>query len=298
MNIAWLDFSVLALAVALPLLLASVALALWGPAWWRGLRRARVLRQPFPAEWRRILRQHMPRFAQLPADVQLQLKRHIRVLLAEKPFIGCGGLVVTDTMRVLVAAQASLLLLNRDAHYFPGLHQVLLYPGPFVVDRVQPAGAGLQREERSVLLGESWQQGQVILSWPDVLAAAAEPADARQGGHNVVIHEFAHQLDQETGPANGAPWLGRGLSAARWAAVMGTAFLGLQAQVARGEPTLLSPYAATNPAEFFAVASEVFFEQPQALAAAQPAVYAELAGLYRCDPRQWATLGPWASAGW
>jgi Mlc titration factor MtfA (ptsG expression regulator) len=291
MNIDWLDLTVLGLAVALPLLVGAVLLALWGPGWWRALRRARVLRQPFPAAWRHILRQHMPGFAQLPADVQLQLKRHIRVLVAEKPFIGCDGLVVTDTMRVLVAAQASLLLLNRDAHYFPGLRQVLLYTGPFVVDRLQPAGAGLQREERRVLLGESWQQGQVILSWPDVLAGAAQPGD----GHNVVIHEFAHQLDQETGLANGAPWLGRGLNAARWAAVMGTAFLGLQAQVARGEPTVLDPYAATDPAEFFAVASEVFFEQPHALAAAQPAVYAELAGLYRCDPRQWRTMGPWTA---
>jgi len=269
------------------LLIIGLALAaagwLWGPPWWAEQRRARLQRRPFPPAWREILQRRMPYFRQLPADLQLQLKKNIQVFIAEKPFIGCAGLEISEEMRVLVAAQASLLLLNRRAGFFPNLRQVLVYPGAFVVDRIRNDGAGLQREGREVLSGESWQQGQVILSWDDVLAGAATPGD----GHNVVIHEFAHQLDQENGAANGAPFLGRRERYARWAAILGLAFAQLQSNVARGEPTLIDPYGATSPAEFFAVVSEVFFEQPQQLAAEQPALYGELAGFYHVNPLSW-----------
>jgi Mlc titration factor MtfA (ptsG expression regulator) len=141
------------------------------------------------------------------------------------------------------------------------------------------------QDARRVLVGESWQQGQLILSWADVLAGAADPDD----GHNVVIHEFAHQLDQENGPANGAPFLGRRDGHARWASTLGAAFERTCAeQLARGEPTLIDPYGASDPAEFFAVVSELFFERPQAaLARSHPALYAELSAYYRCDPRAW-----------
>ena len=270
----------LLLIAALPL---AVAAWLWGPPLWAEQRRMRQRRRPFPAAWREILRQRWPYFARLPADLQLQLKKHIQVFVAEKPFIGCNGLVVTEEMRVLIAAQASLLLLNRRAGYFPKLRQVLVYPGAFVVDRVQRDAMGLESAGRRVLSGESWQQGQVILSWDDVLAGAAVADD----GRNVVIHEFAHQLDQESGAANGAPFLGRRERYARWAATLGAAYAQLCEQVARGEPTLIDAYGASDPAEFFAVASETFFEQPQALAAEQPALYRELAGYYRADPLSW-----------
>lgn len=255
----------------------------WAPPVWRGWRRSRIVARPFPAAWREILRRRMPAFARLPADLQLQLKKHVQVLLAEKPFIGCAGLEVTDEMRVLIAAQASLLQLNRAAGGFPNLRQVLVYPGAFVVDRQTPGAAGLVHDERRVLAGESWHQGQVILSWDDVLAGAADPAD----GQNVVIHEFAHQLDSETGPPNGAPLLGRRERYARWAAVLQGAFDDLRGRLARAEPSVLGAYAATNPAEFFACASEVFFEAPAALAAEQPALFDELAGCYRVNPLSW-----------
>ena len=289
-------------------LLAVVAAWLAGPAVLAAVRRARVRRQPFPRAWREILRRRMPAFARLPADLQLQVKKHVQVLLAEKPFIGCAGLVVTDEMRVLIAAQAALLLLNRDADYFGNLRQVLVYPGAFVVERELADGSGLTHATRRALAGESWQQGQLLLSWDDVLAGAADPDD----GHNVVIHEFAHQLDQERGRANGAPWLGRreaeppprrrgaapsrpgrgaghepGDPYPRWARVLGAEFEQLRQRLARGETGVIAAYAATDPAEFFAVVSEHFFEQPAALAAAHPALYAEFARLYRCDPLAW-----------
>ncbi len=270
-------------------LLFFIALGLLAAAWlvgpplWLALRRERIRRQPFPAAWRDILRRRMPAFARLPADLQLQLKKHVQVLLAEKPFIGCAGLVVTTEMRVLIAAQAALLLLNRRADYFSNLRQILVYPGAFVVNRSTPDGSGLTHDTRRALSGESWQQGQVLLSWDDVLAGAADPED----GHNVVIHEFAHQLDQERGRANGAPWLGQREAYARWAAVLGAEFRALQQRLAHGEPGVIDAYGATDPAEFFAVVSEHFFEQPRLLAAAHPALYGELVQCYRTDPLSW-----------
>lgn len=264
-------------------LLAAVAAWLAGPALLATLRRERVRRQPFPPAWREVLRRRMPAFARLPADLQLQVKKHVQVLVAEKPFIGCAGLVVSDEMRVLIAAQAALLLLNRQADYFGNLRQVLVYPGAFVVEREHADGSGLTHATRRALSGESWQQGQLLLSWDDVLAGAADPDD----GHNVVIHEFAHQLDQERGRANGAPWLGRREAYGRWAGVLNAEYGALRQRLARGEDGVIDAYAATDPAEFFAVVSEHFFEQPAALAAAHPALYAEFARLYRCDPRAW-----------
>lgn len=272
----------LALAVGL-LSLAAAASAPWWPGLWRRWRRARLVQQPFPERWRRVLRRRMPAYARLPAPLQRRLRQRIQVFVAEVPFIGCAGLTVTDEMRVLVAAQAGLLTLNRPPGGFNALREVLLYPGAFVVDRIATDPLGLQREDRRVLAGESWQRGQVILSWDDVLRGAADPDD----GRNVVLHEFAHQLDQESGPANGAPFLGRRERYARWSQVLGSAFADLQRRVAWGEASVIDAYGAGEPAEFFACAVEAFFERPAALAAEQPALYAELSGHFRVDPRAW-----------
>ncbi len=142
------------------------------------------------------------------------------------------------------------------------------------------AASGVLQEERQALSGESWTQGQVILSWEDALEGAAVPDD----GRNVVIHEFAHQLDQQKGYANGAPWLGGRDRLARWSRVLGEEFARLQEQALAQQPSLFSYYGATSPAEFFAVVSEVFFEQPGAMASMHPALYEELRSLYRIDP--------------
>lgn len=225
----------------------------------------------------------MPYFRRLPADLQLQLKKQAQVLLAEVPFIGCAGLVVTTEMRLLIAAQAALLLLNRRAGSFRNLRQVLVYPGAFVVERAAAGGHGITQEAQRVLAGESWHQGQVILSWQAVLDGAAVPDD----GHNVVIHEFAHQLDQETGAANGAPFLFGRAARQRWAATMAAEYAALCQRVQQGLPGLIDGYGATDPSEFFAVCSELFFERPRELATQHPALYHELAGCYRTDPLSW-----------
>ena len=274
---------------------------------WRGWRRQAWASRPFPAAWRTILRRRVPLYRQLPADLQHQLRRSILVFLAEKPFLGCAGLEVTDEMRVTIAAQACLLRLNRGGALFPELKQILLYPGAFAVDRVHAAPGGVLREERRALAGESWSQGQVILSWQDVLHGARVVDD----GHNVVLHEFAHQLDQESGSANGAPRLGSRAAHARWADVMSREFAHLQARIRAREAAharaqaewswfgssgpapvpepadLISDYGATNEAEFFAVVTEVFFEQATALAERHPALFALLRDYYAVDPREW-----------
>jgi Mlc titration factor MtfA (ptsG expression regulator) len=290
--------------VAALLLVAAIA----GAPRWRAWRRQAWASRPFPAAWRGILRRRVPLYRQLPADLQQQLRRRILVFLAEKPFLGCAGLVVTDEMRVTIAAQAALLRLNQGGALFPELKQILVYPGAFLVDRVHASPGGVLREERRALAGESWSQGQVILSWQDVLDGARVVDD----GHNVVLHEFAHQLDQETGSANGAPRLGTRAAHARWARVMADEFAALQARIRAREAAaaraqaggswfgtspvdtpealpadLVSDYGATNEAEFFAVVTEVFFEQSGALADRHPALFGLLRDYYRVDPRTW-----------
>ena len=246
-------------------------------------RRQRVRSQPFPAAWREILRQRVPYLRALPPDLQLQLKQHIQVFLAEKPFIGCAGLVITDEIRVTVAAQACLLILNRPTDYYPRLRQILVYPGAFIVNQVQRDDAGMVSEDGHVLSGQSWSQGQVILSWEDVLEGAAEVDDAQ----NVVIHEFAHQLDQEKGHATGAPILPSRQRYERWSVVMRQAYKQLQLDARMHQPSLFDHYGATDPAEFFAVVSETFFERPSSMASQEPALYQELRDFYRIDPLSW-----------
>jgi MtfA peptidase len=278
------SFSVVLAFVIVLVVTAGAALA--GPTLAKRCRRQRITSRPFPASWRDIVRRRVPLARELPAAQQLRLKKHIQVLLAEVPFIGCAGLEVSDEMRVTVAAQAAFLLLGRGGS-FGNLREVLLYPGHFVVPRTDMgagAGAGgVVHEGRDVLAGQSWQRGQVILAWDAVRDGAADPHD----GASVVMHEFAHQLDQESGAANGAPYVGRGVLQQVWARVMNDEFDDLRARLARAEACLIDPYAATSAAEFFAVTTELFFERPDALAAERPALYEQLKRCYRLDPASW-----------
>lgn len=271
------------LAPALLIALALVALA-WPLAAPLGLRlrRARLARQPFPHEWRSIVRRRVPLVRRLPADLRLQLHRLIQRFVAEVPFIGCAGQAVDDEVRVTIAAQACLLLLNRGGA-FEGLTEVLVYPGAFAVNRVQQEPGGVQHEGRQALAGESHGRGAVVLSWQDALEGAADPAD----GRNVVIHEFAHRLDQAHGPANGAPWLGPRRGYEEWSRVLGAEYAALRARLDAGEEGLIPAYGATDPAEFFAVVSELYFEQPAALKHAHAALYEQLKKAYRTDPSTW-----------
>jgi len=269
--------------------LLSLLLVAWfiGQPRWVAWRRSRAQADAFPLAWRRILRRRVPGIALLPADLQLRLKKHIQVFLAEKAFIGCQGQAITDEVRVTIAAQACLLLLNRPGDYFPALRQILVYPSAFLVDHEQVDGAGVVQARRDLRSGESWSRGQVILAWDDTVRGAADPHD----GWNVVIHEFAHQLDSQIGLTNDAHDLGMPDSVAAWPQAMQSAYDALCAEVdamdAGGPPPFLDPYGATDPAEFFAVVTEVFFERPRALSAEHPALYRELSRIYRLDPAGW-----------
>jgi MtfA peptidase len=238
---------------------------------------------------RRIIRRHpLPHHVWRNATRQLVVLRrldavqmaHLRELttwfLHTKAINGVHGLNVTLPMRVVVAAQACLLILNLDTGYFDNWVEVVLYPGAFGVHRERTDAIGLVHSETSVLSGESWLRGPVILSWDDV-----ERDSYQQTGSNVVLHEFAHKLDGLGGTTNGLPPLRRGMSRKRWAKAMSSAYDALCLQVAAGELPCINPYAATNPAEFFAVVTEYFFAAPEKLNNCYPEVHQQLALLYQ-----------------
>ena len=273
------------LSYLLPILIGIILISYSvGKPYWRRYQRGKIIKQPFKKEWRKILQQRVPYFRQMPADLQLQLKQHIQVFLAEKNFVGCNGVNITDEIKVTVAAQACLLLLNRKTDFYPKLQTILVYPRAFVKSQQNKDANGLHFTTKMVLAGESWDFGKVVLSWQDTLDGAQIPDD----GHNVVIHEFAHQLDQENGRANGAPLLEKGQSYQCWSDVFSAQFELLKKQAKTGSPSLFDYYGATNPAEFFAVASEVFFEKSHAFFHEHPKLYHQLKQYYQVDPVHWS----------
>ncbi|NVK22780.1 MAG: zinc-dependent peptidase [Kangiellaceae bacterium] len=246
-------------------------------------KRQQVASIPFPHEWRMILRKNLPFFYKIPADLQLQLKDKMQIFLAEKQFVGREGQQITDEVRVTIAAQACLLLLNRNTDFYPFLKTVIVYPAAFITRHNNYQAGGIQSNEPRVLLGESWNRGQVILSWRDSASGGADFED----GHNLVIHEFAHQLDGESGVTNGAPPLNKDQSYSQWSAVLSAEFNTLQSQARNGQESFLDKYGATNPAEFFAVSSEVFFERPKEFKHLHPNLFNQLKEYYKVDPAEW-----------
>jgi Mlc titration factor MtfA (ptsG expression regulator) len=248
--------------------------------WFKRRRRERLRAAPLPSRWKSIIARNVPYIALLPSLDRQELSGHLQVLLAEKKFTGCGGLGITDEIRVTIAAQAALLLLHRRTDYFPTMRTILVYPDLFVVEHEVLQEDGTVVEEAVEQAGESWDGGPVILSWEDVLAGAADPHD----GYNVVLHEFAHQLDDESGGGEGAPKLGSLARYQAWAKAFGHEYQQLQGAVLSERMSLLDEYGAESPAEFFAVATECFFERPRALRKKHLELYRQLSGYYRQDP--------------
>jgi Mlc titration factor MtfA (ptsG expression regulator) len=242
-------------------------------------------REPFPPDWISILRRNMPLYNRLGAADREELHRLMRIFLSRKDFEGCGGMTITDEVRVTIAGLACLLLLHRGGEVFPTVDTVLVYPATFVVEERPKRGEdGVVSVGPSREAGEAWPSGQVILAWDDVLAGAAEERD----GHNVVLHEFAHELDEEDGAMDGTPAIGAAFPFsgryAQWARVFSVEYQRLRRDAAEGRRTVLDGYGAENPAEFFAVATETFFEEPVLLKQRHPKLYEELADFYRQDP--------------
>ncbi|MDE0839545.1 MAG: zinc-dependent peptidase [Kiritimatiellae bacterium] len=242
----------------------------------RRAKRRLALAQPFPDEWVQVLTSNLPPYTRLTPELRRELHHGVQLFLADKSFEGCGDLAITDEMRVTIAAQACMLLLGRADSGYRRLRTVLVYPSAYVVE----GGA----TGRSTRLGESWGRGIVVLSWSDVKQGAYNFRD----GRNVTMHEFAHQLDQEDGAADGAPVLERRSAYSTWAKVFSREFQRLQGRARKGRRSVFDNYGATNPAEFFAVATETFYEKPRQLQKKHPELYEELRGYYCVDPVEWA----------
>ena len=241
--------------------------------------------RPFPPPWRAYLAANVPHYRRLSADEQHQLERLVQVFLAEKNFEGCAGLTLTDEMRVTVAGQACLLLLGLARHdYFGRVLSVLLYPAGYVAPIREPLADGafadvyLHGEEDR--LGEASPDGAVVLAWDQVLADSQRLG----GGQNLVWHEFAHQLDMQNTHADGVPPLDDPALAARWQAVMTQEYRALVRANRQNRATLLDPYGTQDEAEFFAVATECFFDQPVEMAAEHPQLYDVLRAYFGQDP--------------
>lgn len=231
---------------------------------------------------RSILAEQVPLTQKLPSELRGKLEGKIHIFLDQVEFIGCDGLDITEEMQLSIAAQACLLVVNSDA-WFKHLRTILVYPGAFK-SRERKHDGYVVTERETVRLGESWSRGPVILSWAHTEQGAFNYKD----GRNVVLHEFAHQLDDLSGHTDGAPVLNKDQSFAKWAHVFTEAYKVHVRRVESGHKTLLDAYGAEGPEEFFAVAVEVFFEKPTALRREEQAVYEQLAELFRLEPVTWA----------
>jgi Mlc titration factor MtfA (ptsG expression regulator) len=246
-------------------------------------RRRALLARPFPNVWQKVLEESTPLYRSLPQDLKTQLHGLIYLFLDEKTFLGCRGQEITDQVKITVAAGACMLLLNRPTKLYPRLSTIYVYPQSYIVDIKHHEGDGLVVEGKDVRLGESWHNGPVVLAWDSVANAAC----GVQHGQNVVLHEFAHQLDQEDGDINGTPLLDSPAAYQNWTDILGDEYENLCEKIDIGGDSILDDYGATNPAEFFAVATEVFFENPNPLLWHHPRLYEALKGFYKLDPASW-----------
>lgn len=240
---------------------------------------------PAPPEWRAILQRRLPYFGYLQQDLQEKLLKLAQRFIKESRFEGAHARPVEQEKQLSIAAQACLLLLGWDpGRLFPTLRTIIVYPGVYRADETVRRPEGTEIRQRQTRSGESWSHGTVLLSWHDVRVGMRDPRD----GYNVVLHEFAHQLDEETGEANGAPALKDRESYETWQSVRSAAYQELQTALEADQPApFLDEYAAESPAEFFAVATEWFFELPHELHSTAPRLFEQLTGFYRQDPRRY-----------
>jgi Mlc titration factor MtfA (ptsG expression regulator) len=245
-------------------------------------RRARLRRQPLPHGVEEILSQNIGLYSLLPDEQREQLHGHVNVFLEEKRFLGLGGQEITPEVAITIAGIACILLLNRESSYFPGFSSILVYPDTYEADQVDYDGV-VETRKRSRRAGESWHRGPVVLSWSSVLQGAVNPGD----GYNVVLHEFAHKLDEENGGTNGQPILHVAGHYQEWAEVLGREYRSFADRVSRRKNKVIDEYGMTSPAEFFAVATESFFEKARTMQRRLPDLYEQLKKFYAVDPASW-----------
>jgi Mlc titration factor MtfA (ptsG expression regulator) len=251
--------------------------------WIKNRRRRRILAEPFPDAWVGHLENNFGYWRYLTSDEKDRMKQLIAVLIAEKYWEGCGGLMLTDEIKVTIAAQACLLLLNIQHDYYPMLKSILVYPSGYFAPGSRSVG-GIVSQGQMPVLGQAHHRGPVILSWQHARQGGRNPYE----GQNLVYHEFAHKLDMADGVVDGTPVLESREQHQQWVQVMTREFEALVNATSGRDgywgPTLLRAYGASNPAEFFAVATEVFFEQPVQMRQRHADLYRVLAMFYKQDP--------------
>lgn len=255
-----------------------ISLSVFYLFFYRNWRRQRELDQPFPTPWRALLHENVPLYQRLAPEQQKRLEQHVQLFLAEKEYYGCDGFEVDDRVRVTIAGHACLLILARPFSDYDEVRSILVYPDVYRVQASESDGL-VVREDEQIRAGEASSRGQVVLAWSECEDDARHPDEP----HNVVLHEFAHQLDYLDGTADGAPPLS-GQQAEQWLHTMTEAYEHLRRSLRHHHQSWLDPYGATQPAEFFAVLTEAFYQQPAHLKDTQPAVYAVLCDFYRIDP--------------
>ncbi|AXS84740.1 zinc-dependent peptidase [Marinobacter sp. Arc7-DN-1] len=257
---------------------ALIAAAVFFLFFYRTWRREWELKEPFPKIWRRHLKSQVPLYRKLPGHLKQALEQRVQLFLAEKEFYGCDGFEVDDTVKLTIAGHACLLILARSYSDFDEVRSILVYPDAYHVRNIESDGMVVS-ESNEIRAGEASSRGQVVLAWKECEQAAGN----LHSSHNVILHEFAHQLDYLDGTADGAPPLS-GEQARHWQHTMTEAYQDLRHSLGHHHKPWLDPYGATEPAEFFAVLTEAFFQQPDHLKKEQPEVYKALLGYYRLDP--------------
>lgn len=251
--------------------------------WSKNRRRAKLIQEPFRREWEEILNRNVSHYRLLEATERTHLHQLIQVFIAEKHWEGCGGLALTDEIRITIAAQACLLILGLPHDYYHNVETILVYPSTVILPR-QKLGffetAFAPLENPRPIIGQAIHHGPVIIVWDAALQGGRDP----ESGRNVVYHEFAHKLDMLDGAADGTPPLKDRKEYRRWVLVCSREYLRLQQEAAQGKKTFLDEYGAYSEAEFFAVATEQFFDQPLSMLQNAPDLYGVLKEYYRQDP--------------
>jgi MtfA peptidase len=250
--------------------------------WLRRRRRRRFFERPLPNAWRGYLDANFAHYAWLSVPERARLDGLTQILVAEKNWEGCNGLVMTDEVKVTIAAQAGLLAIGLVEEYFEAILSVLVYPSGYVARETVQQPGGVVIEGHTARLGEASSIGAIVLSWPNVLEGGRIPDD----GFNVVFHEFAHALDLQGHGFDGAPLLESQAQYQTWAEVMTEEYHRLIRRTRRGYETLLDPYGTVSEAEFFAVATESFFEQPLDMEIEHPKLYELFRNFFRQDPAE------------
>jgi len=253
---------------------------------WKAWRRRRILRRHAIPEalWRSVCAA-LPLLQGLDESDRSRLRDLAGLFLHAKAVYGARDFQVDEAMRVAIAAQACLPILNLDLDYYDNWYSIIIYPDAFIAEREEVDGMGVVHRTRHTLSGESWQRGPMVLAWSDVRPGLPPYGEAS----NVVVHECAHKLDMIDGAANGLPPLHRDMDRRAWGEAFSAAYDQLQRDLMEVGVGALDAYAAHSPAEFLAVASEAFFMTPHALARSLPQVYAQLVLYYRQDPRERAS---------